>query len=102
MVLSLSPAEILEEKITAYKDKLNNDSGFKHPEAHDLYDMWYLVSLIKKADPKTVKKMRGLVGEIENKPPSDISSLDHMVITGLPPSFELMVKRLKEWVNDNS
>lgn len=102
VVLSLSPAEILEEKITAYKDKLNNDSGFKHPEAHDLYDMWYLVSLIKKADPKTVKKMRGLVGEIENKPPSDISSLDHMVITGLPPSFELMVKRLKEWVNDNS
>ena len=102
VVLSLSPAELLEEKIVAYEDKLNNESGFKHPEAHDLYDMWYLVSLIKKPDPETVKKVRKLVAKIENKPPSDISSLDHIIITGLPPSFGLMIKRLKEWVNDNS
>ena len=92
----------MDEKIIAYSDKFNNESGFKHPEAHDLYDMWYLVSLIKKADPKTAKKMRELIAKIENKPPPDISSLDHMIITGLPPSFELMIKRLKEWANDNS
>ncbi len=102
VVLSLSPAELLDEKIIAYSDKFNNEGGFKHPEAHDLYDMWYLVSLIKKADPKTAKKMRELIAKIKNKPPPDISSLDHMIITGLPPSFELMIKRLKEWVNDNS
>jgi hypothetical protein len=46
--------------------------------------------------------MRELIAKIENKPPPDISSLDHMIITGLPPSFELMIKRLKEWANDNS
>ena len=102
VVLSLNPIQLLEEKVIAYEDKLNNDGGFKHPEAHDLYDMWYLVSLIKKVDPKIVKKLKGLIAKIENKPPTDISSLDHIVITGLPPSFELMIKRLKEWVNDNS
>ncbi len=102
VVLSLSPVDLLEEKIVAYEDKLNDEDGFKHPEAHDLYDMWYLVSLIKKADHKTVKKIKNLVAKIENNPPSDISSLDHLIITGLPPSFELMINRLKEWINDNS
>jgi predicted nucleotidyltransferase component of viral defense system len=102
VVLSLSPEELLNEKITAYNDKLDNEGGFKHPEAHDLYDMWYLTSLIKKADSKTVKRLRELIARIENKPPADISSLDHMIITGLPPSFGFMVKRLKEWVDDNS
>ena len=55
-----------------------------------------------KADSKTVKRLRELIARIENKPPADISSLDHMIITGLPPSFGFMVKRLKEWVDDNS
>ncbi len=102
VVLSLSPTELLKEKITAYNDKLDNMGKFKHPEAHDLYDMWYLVTLIKKADRSTVKSLEALINKIGNKPPLDMRSLGHLIISGLAPSFELMIKDLRGWVNDNS
>jgi predicted nucleotidyltransferase component of viral defense system len=101
-VLSLSPLELLNEKIAAYNDKLDNGGRFKHPEAHDLYDMGYLVSLIKKPDQTTVEKLKALTGKMEKNPPSDIPSLAHLIIRGLPPSFELMVKKLREWIDDHS
>jgi len=101
-VLSLSPIELLNEKIEAYMDKLDNYAKFRHPEAHDLYDIWYLVSLIKKADPETVKRLKKLIGRIENNPPSDMSSLGHLIIAGLAPSFELMIKSIQRWINDHS
>ena len=101
-VLTVSPIELLNEKIDAYTDKLDNEAKFRHPEAHDLYDIWYLVSLIKKADPATVKKLKTLVGRIENNPPSDMRSLEHLIIAGLAPSFELMIKGIRRWINDHS
>ena len=99
-VLSLSPLELLNEKIVAYNDKLDNETGFKHPEAHDLYDMSYLVSLIEKPDRVTVEKLKILIGKVEKNPPSDMRSLAHLIIRGLPPSFELMVKKLRGWIDD--
>ncbi len=102
VVLSLTPLQLLGEKIEAYSDKFDNEGDFKHPEAHDLYDMWYLVSIIEKPDPRTVKGLGTLLGRIENSPPEDLGSLGHLVLAGLPPSFNLMVGRLRAWVHDNS
>lgn len=102
VVLSLSPSELLNEKIAAYSDKLAARGGFKHPEAHDLYDIYYLVSLIKKGDERTVKSLRLLVDRIKGNPPSDMGSLGHLILTGLSPSFELMQNSIKKWLDDNS
>ncbi len=102
VVLTLSPAELLDEKIAAYNDKLTSTGGFKHPEVHDLYDIYYLVSLIKKGNERTVKDLRSLIGRIKENPPQDIRSLGHLILAGLPPSFELMMERVERWLNDNN
>ena len=102
IVLTLNPAELLGEKIAAYNDKLTSTGGLKHSEAHDLYDIYYLVSLIKKSNKRTVKDLRSLIGRIEENPPQDIRSLGHLILAGLPPSFELMTERIKKWLDDNS
>jgi predicted nucleotidyltransferase component of viral defense system len=102
IVLALSPTELLNEKIDAYNDKLESAKGFKHPEAHDLYDIYYLVSLIKIGDKETVKRLMSLADRINGTPPPDINSLGHLILSGLPPSFELMMNRINRWLDDNS
>ncbi len=102
IVLSLSPLELLKEKIIAYNDKLGSANKFKQTEVQDLYDMYYLVSLINKADKKTVKELSLLVERIEKTPPPNMSSLGHLILAGLPPSFELMIESLRKWLHDNS
>jgi predicted nucleotidyltransferase component of viral defense system len=102
VVLSLSPLELLNEKIAAYEDKLNDTGEFKHPEAQDLYDIYYLISLIDKCDATTVEKLRLLANKINGNPPSDMGSLGHLIIAGLPPSFEMMLDRIKKWLDGHS
>ena len=43
-----------------------------------------------------MERLRMLLAKIENKPTAGIASLGHMIITDLPPPFELMVKRINE------
>ncbi len=102
VVLALKPEELLNEKIEAYMDKLNSASLFKSPEANDLYDIWYLISIVKKPKAATVQALKGLANKIGNKQPQDMKSLDHVILAGLTPSFELMMRRIREWIDDNS
>lgn len=102
VVLSLDPVELLNEKITAYDDKLSNQSKLKHPEAHDLYDIYYLISLISKCDAETIKRLKSLINKIDGNPPLDINSLGHLIIAGLPPSFGLMIDEIRKWLDDHS
>jgi hypothetical protein len=57
IALSLSPEELLNEKIKAYNDKLKGAGGFAQPEVQDLYDMYYLASLVDQSADKPVKNM---------------------------------------------
>lgn len=102
IILSLNPLKLLNEKIEAYNDKFDNEGSFKHPEAHDLYDIWYLTTQIKKRDVSTIKKLKLLINKIEKHPPVDINSLGHLIISGVPPSFDFIIDKLKKWVNDNN
>lgn len=102
IVLSLTPLNLLEEKIDTYNDKLSGTSVYSHPEIQDLYDIYYLVSLIKQPGNATIKRLSSLVQSIELKSPSNVRSLGHLILSGLPPSFDLMISKLKEWINDNS
>ena len=98
-VLSLLPLQLLNEKIDAYTDKLENAGRFKQPEAQDLYDMYQLVQLVSKHDKATAKRLLHLMARIENEPPADMASLGSVIISGVPPSLELMLKRIREWSN---
>ncbi len=102
VVLSLSPLELLNEKMAAYEDKLNTAEKPKQTEVQDLYDIYYLISLVNNADAKTVKQLKTLIGKIDGNPPPNMSSLGHLIIAGLPPTFDLMVNTIKKWLSDNS
>lgn len=102
VVLSLKPSELLDEKIAAYTDKLSSTRKFTRPEAQDLYDIYYLISLVKKGDSKIVQNLKSLLNKIGGNPPPNMSSLGHLILAGLPPTFEKMIDRIKKWLDDNS
>lgn len=99
IVLSLSPLELLKEKIAAYKDKLESQERFKQTEIQDLYDMYYLTSIIEKPDRESIKELNIMVKRIELKPPPNASSLGHLMLAGLPPTTKLMLESIKVWLN---
>jgi predicted nucleotidyltransferase component of viral defense system len=102
VVLSLSPLELLNEKIDAYENKLSSLEKIKQTEVQDLYDIYYLISLVGKGNANTVKRLKKLIEKIDGNPPPNINSLGHLIIAGLPPTFDMMVNTIKKWLNDNS
>jgi predicted nucleotidyltransferase component of viral defense system len=98
LVLSLTPEELLKEKIGAYESKMRNEEGFRQAEVQDLYDIYHLIALASKKDPATVRALGALVESVEKSPPPNVRSLDHLILSGVTPSLEVMVKRIKEWI----
>ena len=100
IVLALKPIELLEEKIMAYNDKLDNKSKFKQPEVQDLYDIYHLTTgTIKEKPPETKKRLKKLLERIRDDPPPDLRGLGSLIISGVPPTFEFMLKSISEWIS---
>ena len=97
-VLALTPIEILNEKIDAYSDKLSNQGAIKQPEAHDLYDIFYLTGIIKEKDDPTALRLGELLERIGVNQPPDIRGLGNLIISGVAPSFEFMIESIKLWM----
>ena len=97
VVLALTQEEILDEKIGAYFDKLHNQSKIKQPEAQDLYDISYLVTLIKRKNPQTLERAQKLIAEIRDNPPPNMRSLGSVILAGLPPTFDMMLETIRKW-----
>lgn len=95
IVLALTPEQLLEEKIDAYEDKMRSKGGFRQPEVQDLYDIYYLTT-ITKGNPNTTKRLKMLIGKIEKDPPPNLRSLDHLILSGVAPTFEFMVTKISE------
>ena len=102
VVLTLTPSQLLTEKIEAYEDKMNPANEFSEPEVQDLYDMYHLTSLVKSKNSIPTARMRRLVRSIEKDPPRNLRSLDHLILNGIPPSFEMMINHLKTWLKNDS
>lgn len=98
IILSLTSQQLLDEKIEAYANKLQSKDEEKHSEVQDLYDIYYLTSIVKRKDRKTVDRLAALIKEIKSSPPPNVRSLGHLILSGLPPAFEMMVERIEEWV----
>jgi predicted nucleotidyltransferase component of viral defense system len=82
-VLTLSPEDLLMEKIEAYRNRRF---------IRDIYDVYHLSNYVK--DEKTVKK--SVLGLLESlTPPVDVENLKAIVYAGNIPSFEQIVEALK-------
>ncbi len=76
-VLTLSPEELLREKVEAYLSRR---------KVRDLYDIYYLIGVIKEP-ARAAKDLKKLLTVLD-EPPKDFASLKELIIAGISPSFE--------------
>jgi predicted nucleotidyltransferase component of viral defense system len=98
IVLALTPEELLGEKIETYLSKLESKDGIRQPEAQDLYDIYHLIGMAGKGNAKLRGDLKTLLKRIEGKPPVNMKTLGNVIISGVAPSFDLMIKSIGEWI----
>ncbi len=98
VVLALKPIELLNEKIDAYSDKLSHPSSIKQPEAQDLYDIYYLTTIIKERSAATAARLGKLLESIDEDQPPDMPGLGNLIISGIAPTFGFMIESIRSWI----
>ncbi|MFW6174044.1 MAG: nucleotidyl transferase AbiEii/AbiGii toxin family protein [Elusimicrobiota bacterium] len=86
VVKTLSPVNLLEEKVKAYLDR---------KEIRDLYDIYYLSKLIDKKE-----KIKPLLSELlqNYQEPKSEEQLESLIIIGVAPNTKDMLNDIKRWV----
>lgn len=97
IVLALTPEELLGEKIETYLDKLQNADGTRQPEAQDLYDIYHLTTIIDGGTDKLKSEVRNLLMRIKGNPPSGMKTLGNIILSGVAPSFDFLIKSIEAW-----
>jgi predicted nucleotidyltransferase component of viral defense system len=85
-VLTLSAEDFILEKILAYK---------KRKMVRDLYDIYFLLSFVSDKE-KINKKLKDFIENIEK--PLDEKNLPVLIISGVSPKVDEMIKVIKAWV----
>ncbi len=93
LIIALPPEMLMNEKIDAYTDKLKKHKD----EIQDLYDIWILRQSVTGASAKTLRRVGVLLDTIKDNKPGNSRSLEALMLGGITPSFEKMIKDLKEW-----
>jgi predicted nucleotidyltransferase component of viral defense system len=101
VVLALTPSQLLMEKIEAYEDKTRSVREYSQPEVQDLYDIYHLTSLVGRKDQVDLKRLKNLIKFIQANPPPNIRSLDHLILKGISPSFEMIMSHLIRWIEND-
>jgi predicted nucleotidyltransferase component of viral defense system len=84
--LTLSAEDFILEKMLAYK---------KRRMVRDLYDIYFLLSFVSDKE-KINKKLKDFVENIEK--PLDEKNLPALIISGVSPKVDEMIKVVKAWV----
>jgi predicted nucleotidyltransferase component of viral defense system len=85
-VLTLSAEDFILEKILAYK---------KRKMVRDLYDIYFLLGFVSDKE-KINKKLKDFIENIEK--PLDEKNLPALIISGVSPKVDEMIKVIKAWV----
>ena len=97
MILTLSPEELLGEKIDAYSNKYEAQSH----EIQDLYDMFVLKGRIGNPSKEIRKKLSAFIGRVKNNPPKDEKRLNQLLLKkGVVPTFADLIRFLEQWLDD--
>lgn len=98
IILSLTPEALMGEKIETYLAKMERKDETRQPEAQDLYDIYYLTTIIKNPSKTLKSDLSVLVTKIGKKAPVNMKTLGTVILSGIAPSFELMIKSIKDWM----
>ena len=85
-VYTLTPEEIVIEKIETY---------LKRFKIRDLYDIYFLKSHVRDED-KIIKHIKKLI--VNYKKPVDEDNLASIILAGVIPSSDELLKEIKRWV----
>jgi hypothetical protein len=80
---TLSPEELLKEKISAFMDR---------KKVRDLYDIFYLIDF---ADLRSARPSLQNLAKSLDSPPADFGGLKELILLGKAPEFETMVRKVK-------
>ncbi|MCL4363549.1 nucleotidyl transferase AbiEii/AbiGii toxin family protein [Candidatus Marsarchaeota archaeon] len=96
IILALSPEALLNEKIDAYLDKYSVQSH----EIQDLYDMLILKDRISKLSINTRNKLSSFLTKIKADPPRDEKELKKLILNGVAPSFNDILRIFEGWLDN--
>ena len=96
MIRALGPEALLNEKLDTYSDKYANGVH----EIQDLYDIVILKDRLSGLPKALRTKLTKFLSEIRAKPPSGERELKQLVISGIAPSFDDIVRILERWLHD--
>ncbi len=85
-VLTLSPEEMINEKVSAY---------LKRRKIRDIYDIFFLLNRVEDAE-KIKPVLKKLVSEF--KGPLDESDLRSLILSGTSPNTMQMIESIKRWL----
>jgi predicted nucleotidyltransferase component of viral defense system len=86
LVNTLSPEEMILEKISAYK---------KRKKVRDLYDIFFLLKFVENKE-KIKEVLKDFLEKFEK--PEDEKELKVLIISGSIPNVESMVEAMRAWV----
>jgi len=86
LVNTLSPEEMILEKISAYK---------KRKKVRDLYDIFFLLKFVENKE-KIKEALKDFLEKFEK--PEDEKELKVLIISGSVPNVESMVEVIRAWV----
>ncbi|MCX8183112.1 MAG: nucleotidyl transferase AbiEii/AbiGii toxin family protein [Crenarchaeota archaeon] len=83
VVVTLTPESLLKDKVRAFMDRKT---------AKDLYDIFYLLDFCDRS--KIREEVKKIVPFLKSEP-KDFSGLPELILVGKPPSFEMIVRKVK-------
>lgn len=85
-IYTLSPESLIDEKINAY---------LKRKMIRDVYDIYFLLDFVKNKDLLR-DKLKNFLKNSQNLKPKDEKELKFLIISGVAPEFEEIIKKLKK------
>jgi len=98
IIHALDPETLFNEKMDAYLNKYEQQDH----EVQDLYDMIILKNNIVKLSKDTHERTATFLAKIKDSPPRDEKGLIQLILGGIAPSFNDMIRILERWLDDAS
>lgn len=96
-ISALDPEGLLQEKISAHLDKYGRGAD----EVQDLYDVYYLTSLVRAPSAHAAEAAKRLVSEVKRPPRNERQLANYMLKGEAAPSFRQLMESITRWYYAN-
>lgn len=98
IIYTLNPEGLMNEKINTYLEKFKDGNS----EIQDLYDINTLKNVVLNPSKETIKRLNNLISIASKTPPTNEKEIGKLILSGVAPSFDDIIRMLKAWLLDNA